>query len=85
MRNHSESLQGAIDEEIARILDESYEATKSILTDNRALLDALASRLLEKEKIESAEFEAVYQEYAVEPKPLPGAGAAEVALTPDEA
>ena len=85
VRNHSESLQGAIDEEIARILDESYEATKSILTDNRALLDALASRLLEKEKIESAEFEAVYQEYAVEPKPLPGAGAAEVALTPDEA
>jgi cell division protease FtsH len=85
VRNHSESLQGAVDEEIARILDESYAETKQILTENRVLLDALAGRLLEKEKIESAEFEAVYQEYAVDPKPLPGEGAVDIALTPEEA
>ncbi len=82
--NHSEALQAAIDEEIARILDESYVETKEILGINRLLLDRLADRLLEKEKIESAEFESIYQEYAVEPKALPGEGAKDVQVAPGE-
>ena len=85
VRNHSEALQAAIDEEIARILEEAYSDAKEILTVNRTLLNAVADRLLEKEKIESAEFEAIYQELAVEPKPLPGLGAQDVSLTPEEA
>ncbi len=82
--NHSEALQAAIDEEIARILDESYEETKAILGVNRLLLDRLADRLLEKEKIESAEFESIYQEFAVEPKALPGEGAKDVKVEPED-
>ncbi len=85
VRNHSEALQAAIDEEIARILEEAYSDAKEILTVNRTLLNAVADRLLEKEKIESAEFEAIYQELALEPKPLPGLGAQDVSLTPEEA
>ena len=82
--NHSEALQAAIDEEIARILDESYVETKEILGINRLLLDQLADRLLEKEKIESVEFESIYQEYAEEPKALPGEGAKDVQVAPEE-
>ncbi len=82
--NHSEALQAAIDEEIARILDEAYQETMGILTVNRQLLDALSSNLLEKEKIESEEFESIYQAHAVDPKPLPGEGAVDVQLTPEE-
>ncbi|HPX93723.1 MAG TPA: ATP-dependent zinc metalloprotease FtsH [Bacillota bacterium] len=82
--NHSEALQAAIDEEIARILDEAYSETKEVLTENRRLLDELATRLLEKEKVESAEFESIYQEFAVDPKPLPGEGAKEVSVSPGE-
>lgn len=83
--NHSDALQSAVDEEIARILEEAYADTKDILTVNRTLLDELAARLLEKEKVESQEFEDIYQEFAVSPKPLPGEEAREVKLTPEEA
>ena len=82
VRNHSEALQAAIDEEIARILDEAYTSAKQVLTDNRVLLDQLALRLLEIEKVESAEFESIYQEFAANPKPLPGEGAQEVSVEP---
>ena len=84
VRNHSEALQAAIDEEIAGILDQAYSDAKQILASNRVLLDQLASRLLDKEKIESAEFEAIYQEFATDPKPLPGEGAQEVSVAPGE-
>jgi cell division protease FtsH len=84
VQNHSDAMQSAIDEEIARILDESYRETKQILVDNEALLEALAQRLLEIEKVESDEFEILYQEYAVDPKPLPGEATSKVALTPDD-
>ncbi len=83
--NHSDALQAAVDEEIARILETAYEETKGILTENRALLDALSGVLLEKEKVESEEFEAIYQAHAVDPKPLPGQEAQEVTLSLDEA
>ncbi len=84
VRNHSEALQAAIDEEIAGILDQAYTEAKQILASNRVLLDELASRLLDKEKVESAEFEAIYQEFAVDPKPLPGEGAQDVSVAPGE-
>ncbi len=83
--NHSDALQSAVDEEIARILETAYEETKGILAENRALLDALSAALLEKEKVESEEFEAIYQAHAVDPKPLPGQETQEVTLSLDEA
>ncbi len=77
---HSDVLQATIDEEVARILDEAYEETKRVLTENRALLEALAQVLLEKEKIESAEFESLYLTYAVNPKPVPGEDSKKAAI-----
>jgi len=71
-RSHSESLQSVIDEEVARILEESYNKTIALLEKNRVLLDELCEALLEKEKIDSEEFEDIYKRYAVDYKPPPG-------------
>ncbi len=83
VQGHSDVLQATIDEEVAMILDEAYEETKNVLTTNRELLEALVQVLLEKEKIESDEFEAIYQANAVEPKPLPGDDMQKVVVEPE--
>ena len=70
-QQHSESLSAVIDEEVKRILDEAYEQTLAILRENHNLLEKLASRLLEVEKIESTEFEDLYREYAANYEALP--------------
>lgn len=70
--NYSENLASVIDEEIKKIIDEAYEDTLQVLRENLVLLEALAARLLEKEKIESGEFETIYEAYAVNFKPAPG-------------
>jgi len=80
-QQHSESLSAVIDEEVKRILDEAYNATVNILRENHELLEALAGRLLEIEKIESEEFEELYRKYAANYKPLPGDEVAQVAPT----
>ena len=71
-QSHSESLQSVIDEEVARILEESYNETTAILEKNRLLLDKLTEALLEKEKVNAEEFEEIYRTYAVDFKPAPG-------------
>ncbi len=71
-QQHSESLSAVIDEEVKRILDEAYERTLAILRENHEMLEALANRLLEVEKVESGEFEELYRQYAANYQPLPG-------------
>lgn len=85
MQQHSESLSAAIDEEVKKILDEAYEQTLAILRENHVLLEALAARLLDVEKIESVEFEALYREFAANYEELPNDDAAKekVILYPD--
>jgi hypothetical protein len=63
-----------IDEEVARILEESYNETIAILEKNRLLLDKLTEALLAKEKVNAEEFEEIYRTYAVDFKPAPGDG-----------
>ena len=43
------------DAEIDRILAEQYERGMSLLTEHRGILDAIADRLIEKEKIDGVE------------------------------
>jgi cell division protease FtsH len=85
MQQHSESLSAAIDEEVKKILDEAYEQTLAILRENHVLLEALAARLLDVEKIESVEFEALYREFAANYEELPNDDDAKekVILDPD--
>ena len=51
-----------IDEETKRIVDTGYNRAKQILSDHVEKLHAVAKILLEKEKIEANEFEAIFGE-----------------------
>lgn len=64
VQNYSEKLAGVIDDEVKKIIDEAYTEVEKILTENNELLNTLAATLLEKEKIEGAEFEKIYLKYA---------------------
>lgn len=55
----SEKTASLIDEEVKRIIDESYTKAKDILEKNTDKLEKTANILLEKEKIESDEFEEI--------------------------
>ncbi len=57
-RNYGEKVASEIDEEIRRIINESYDLAKSILTANKDALDRVANLLIKKEKISGDEFRA---------------------------
>ncbi|MDD2457044.1 MAG: ATP-dependent zinc metalloprotease FtsH [Eubacteriales bacterium] len=71
VQNYSEKLAGIIDDEVKTIIDTSYADVLRILREARTLLDALAETLLEKEKIEGNEFEALVQSHKPDIRPLP--------------
>ena len=60
-RGYGEGVAGAIDEEIKRIIDESYTKAKEIILEHRDVLDHCAQLLIQKEKITRDEFEALFQ------------------------
>lgn len=61
-KNYSEGIASAIDAEVKRIIDESYDKAKSMIAEYRDVLDRCAALLLEKEKITRDEFEALFDE-----------------------
>jgi cell division protease FtsH len=66
-RNYSEEVAAAIDREIRRIIGECHERAKRLLDQNRVRMARIAERLLEKETLDAAEFEAIANgsEYAI--------------------
>jgi cell division protease FtsH len=58
-REYAESTQQYVDEEIARIMSERYDAVKGMLSEKRELLDKVAGILLEKETLDEKEFKAL--------------------------
>ena len=61
-KEYSEETAALIDEETKRIIDTGYETARKILTEHIDKLHAVASVLLEKEKITSEEFEEIFNE-----------------------
>ncbi len=61
-RPYGENIAGQIDAEVKNIIDECYSRAKTIISENRDILDKSASLLLEKEKISREEFEALFEE-----------------------
>ncbi len=55
-----EATAAAIDREVKRIIDECYVEARKILEDNIDVLHKCAERLLEKERIDREEFEALF-------------------------
>ncbi len=60
VQNYSERVAAIIDEEVQLIIDEAYKQVIDILKSKMKILQAVAGRLLEIEKIEGPEFEAIY-------------------------
>ena len=58
--NISDEIAGIIDNEVKQIIDSAYEKTINLLKENIDKLNRLAQILLEKEKVEGAEFEAIF-------------------------
>ena len=59
-KEYSEETAAVIDEEVKKIIDKGYNTAKQILTDHVDKLHAVAEILLEKEKIDGDEFEAIF-------------------------
>jgi cell division protease FtsH len=55
VKNYSEATAVEIDNEIRRIIQESYERTRKILKENRESLVKVAEALLERESLDGAE------------------------------
>ena len=60
-RNFSEETAGIIDEEVKKIIDKAYNIARQILNENIEKLHIVANILLEKEKIDGEEFEAIFE------------------------
>src|SRR5690606_7933367 len=54
-QNYSDAIAFEIDQEIQRIIKEQYIRTKEILTENKHLLDLIATTLLEVETLDAAQ------------------------------
>ena len=61
-RNYSEKVAALIDKEVRRIMDECYLEAKQIIESHISVLHKCAAALLEKERINRAEFEALFEE-----------------------
>ncbi len=64
-RDYSDVVAEQIDQEVRRIVHDSYSKAKTILGEYREKLDAVATRLLEVESITREEFESIF------PPPIP--------------
>ncbi len=61
-KDYSEETANIIDEEVKRIVDTAYNRARTILSEHVDKLHAVASVLLEKEKIEGEEFDKIFEE-----------------------
>lgn len=59
-RSYSDETAKLIDQEVRRIIDDCYKEAKAIITENIEVLHKCANALLEKERIDRAEFEALF-------------------------
>lgn len=70
-KNHSEAISGDIDREVKAIIDNCYKRAKAIILEQEDVLHRCAALLLEKEKINRAEFEALFDvEYPQPEEPV---------------
>lgn len=67
--NCSDVTAADVDTEVMIILKECYEEAKSLLADNRELMDKLAAHLIEKETITGKEFMKIYRQEKGIPEP----------------
>ena len=60
-RNFSEEVGAKIDKEVKKLVDKAYNRTVTLLSENISKLHVIAKALLEKEKLDSEEFEELFK------------------------
>ncbi len=76
-RNFSEEVAAEIDREMRKIIDESYERAKSLLSDNRRFVDAVARALIEREVLEDEDLEEIMKSVEANKTPATSAETSE--------
>ena len=67
-RSFSDETAAIIDEEVRRLLDNAMREAWRILSENRSVLDTLASRLLEEETLDEAQLREIFQDVIKAPE-----------------
>ena len=67
-RSFSDETAAIIDEEVRRLLDNAMREAWRILSENRAVLDTLASRLLEEETLDEAQLAEIFKDVVKAPE-----------------
>ena len=67
-RAFSDETAAIIDEEVRRLLDNAMREAWEILTNNRAILDTLAARLLEEETLDEAQLAQIFKDVVKVPE-----------------
>ena len=67
-RSFSDETAAIIDEEVRRLLDNAMREAWRILTENRGVLDTLASRLLEEETLDEAQLAEIFKDVVKAPE-----------------
>jgi cell division protease FtsH len=67
--NCAEATSSQIDDEVMRMLKEAYEEAKSLLMENRDVMDKIAEFLIERETITGKEFMKIFREAKGIPEP----------------
>jgi cell division protease FtsH len=65
---YSERVSGLIDEEVSKIMNNAFEVARSVLTEKREVLDAIAKKLIEVETLEQDEYNEVIKSFGIQPK-----------------
>lgn len=67
-KEYSEKMSAVIDAEVERIVKEALGRAKEVLTTHRAVLDAIAKKLIEVETLEQAEYNALISSLGITPR-----------------
>ncbi len=83
-RNYSDEVALQIDQEIKKLIDTAYERARAILTQYKAQLIAMSDLLVEKETIDGADVEALFDHPRPEPRMVPIPGRENKVIRPQE-
>ncbi len=67
VKQYSPETAAMIDEEVKRILDETYKKVKKLISENKDKIDVIAKQLLEKEVLDEKSFEKLLEEQKLLP------------------
>jgi len=67
-RDYSDQTGTTIDQEVSKIMNDSYKIALDVITENRKVLDAISIALIERETLEQEEFNAILIANGIVPK-----------------